>query len=277
MWDKKISVVIITYNEENKIRHCLESIQWADEIIVIDSFSEDNTIAVAKDYTDKIYKRSWQGYGEQKNFGITLACNKWILFLDADERVSEGLAKEIQEVVRFGSDLFEGYYMPRHSFYLEKMITHGEWYPDFKLRLIKNGSGMWSRARVHEELIIEGEIGYFKEPIYHNSYNGILHHIRKINRYSSLYAQDLFDCGVSLKLSQFLWKPLVRFAEGYFYDKGFLDGFTGFYIAFMHAFEVFLRYVKYSILRIKGKAGSVHAYSYVDIQSYRRRIRNENK
>jgi len=240
----KISTVIITFNEENNIKDCLESLKWADEVILVDAFSSDKTIQIAKDYTDKIFQKEWQGYSEQRNFGLSQARNEWVLFLDADERMSDALALEIREIIQDNNGLYNGYYILRQSFYLGRWIKHGEWYPDLKLRLIKKDRAIWSGPSVHEKLILNGKAGYLKNPIYHYTYRDITHHLEKFNHYSTLFAQDAFIKGEKVRLNQLLFKPFIRFIRSYFFKLGLRDGFAGFVIAFMQALEVFLRYAK---------------------------------
>lgn len=241
---QKISVVVIVYNEERNIKDCLESIKWVDEIILVDAFSEDKTIEIAKEYTDKIFQRQWQGYSQQKNFGLFQASNEWIIFVDSDERISEELAEEIRVALERNNGLYDGYYIPRQSFYLGRRIKHGEWYPDLKLRLINKHKGSWSGPSVHEKLTLNGKVGYLKNPILHYTYRDISYHLEKFNRYSSLFAQDAFNKGEKVNLYKLLWRPIIRFFRGYFIKKGFLDGFAGFVIAFMQSLEIFLRYAK---------------------------------
>ncbi len=131
MSKEAVSVVIITYNEERNIQRCLESLRWADEIIIVDAFSNDNTLTISASYTDKIFQREWPGYSEQKNFGLSRAAYEWVIFIDADEKISFPLANAINKVLQGGSE-FSGYYFLRQSFYLGRRIKYGEWNPDWK-------------------------------------------------------------------------------------------------------------------------------------------------
>lgn len=241
---QRISAVVITYNERENIRACLESLKWVDEIIVVDSFSTDNTIQIANLYTDKVFQREWQGYSKQKNFGLSKTNIEWILFLDADERISGTLAYEIKEVIKNNYSIYSGYYMPRQCFYLGRWIKYGEWSPDFKLRLVKKEKGIWSGSSVHEKLILDGKAGYLRSPMYHYSYCNINHHLEKFNLYSSLFAKEAYKRGEKFRFYKLLWAPFIRFIKGYFLKQGFRDGFAGLVIAFMQSFEVFLRYAK---------------------------------
>lgn len=240
----KISSVIITYNEERNIGDCLESLKWTSEIIIVDAFSSDRTVGIARVYTDKILQREWQGYSQQRNFGLSQASNEWVLFIDADERLSNALSYEIIEAITNDSGLYDGYYMPRQSFYLGRWITHGEWHPDLKLRLIKKDKGRWSGQSVHEIIILNGKARRLKNSIYHYPYVDISHHLEKFNRYSSLFAQDAFKKNEKFKFHQLLWRTFIRFIKAYFLKRGFRDGFAGFVIAVLQSFDVFLRYAK---------------------------------
>ena len=241
---QKISVVIITYNEEKNIRDCLESIKWADEIIIVDAFSKDRTVDIAKNYTDRIFQRQWEGYTQQRNFGLTQVCNEWVLFLDADERISEALTQEIKDVLERNNGFCNGYYISRQSFYLGRWIKHGGWYPDLKLRLIRKNKAIWSGPSVHEKLILNGEAGYLKNPMYHYTYLNIKHHLEKSDRYSTLFAEEAFKKGEYPNPYKIFIRPIFRFINDYFLKQGFRDGFAGFVVALIQSFEVFLRYAK---------------------------------
>ncbi len=239
---RNISVVIITYNEEKNIKDCLESVKWADEIIVIDAYSQDRTVEICKGYTDKIFKRPWSGYGEQKNYGLSMVKNEWALFLDADERISDTLITEIANISN--GEPCDGYYIPRKSFYLNRQIKHGDWNPDLKLRLVRAQNAKWDEALVHERLILSGNIGCLRNPIYHYTYKDIKHHLKKANRYSGLFAESAFKKGKKVGMHRLFLEPPARFVSVYFFRKGFMDGFAGFVIAGVESFEVFLRYLK---------------------------------
>lgn len=239
-----ISAVVITYNEERMIRECLESLRWVDEIILVDAFSSDRTIEIAKGYTKKIFQREWQGYSQQRNLGLAQAQNKWVLFVDADERISDALANEIRGTLARNINLYDGYCFPRSSFYLGRWIKHGEWSSDTVLRLIRNGKGMWSGPSVHEKIILNGRDEILRNYIYHFPYQDISHHLAKFNRYSTLFAHDAFQRGERADLYKILLKPIYRFIRGYFLKQGFRDGSVGFIIASLQGIEVFLRYIK---------------------------------
>jgi glycosyltransferase involved in cell wall biosynthesis len=248
---EKVSVIIITYNEEKNIARCLESVRWADEIIIVDSFSKDKTLKIAKRYNNKIFQREWTGYSEQRNFGLLQATNEWVLFIDADESISSLLADEIKVALQGGGEL-DGYYLLRQSFYLGRKIEHGEWNPDWKLRLVKKEKAKWVGPRVHEKLSLSGRRGYLEGPLYHFTYRNIGHHLKKVNLYSSLFAEDAAERGEVVSLRELTLRPLARFKDGYCVKEGFKDGWPGLVIAALQSWEVFLRYVKLSFLNFSG-------------------------
>ncbi|MEM2983266.1 MAG: glycosyltransferase family 2 protein, partial [Candidatus Bathyarchaeia archaeon] len=162
----KISTCIITYNEEENIRGCIESALWTDEIVVVDSGSTDRTVEIAGSYTDRIFIKDWEGFTGQKNFATNQCSCPWILSLDADERVSPPLREEIEGLFEDGKEPeSEGFYIPRHTYYLGRWINHGGWYPDHQLRLFKRDKGRWEGEGIHERVVISGKKGYLKGDI----------------------------------------------------------------------------------------------------------------
>lgn len=238
-----ISACIITLNEESRIRDCLESIKWVDEIIVVDTFSADKTVDICKGYTDRVYQRKWLGNIDQKNYAIGLAKNDWILCLDADERLSSGLIEEIQEAVHNPGDM-SGFFFPRRSFYLGRWIYHGDWYPDYQLRLFKRGSGQWQGTNPHGRVIVDGKTRYMKHDINHFNYKNFSHQLRTIDNYSNIFADVTVERGKDFSQFQLIFRPLFKFIRIYIIKMGFLDGLPGFIIATSSAFYVFAKYVK---------------------------------
>ena len=247
-----ISVIIITLNEEQRIRDCLESVKWADEIILVDAFSSDATVDIARNYTNTIFQRQWPGYSEQRNFGLAQAKNEWVLFLDADERISAGLAEEIGHAI--SNSFHDAYYLLRQSFYLGEKIEFGEWNPDWKLRLAKKQKAKWIGPSVHEIIAVEGSLAYLENPMLHFGYTNLRHHFKKFHLYSSLFAKDAFESKAKIGPETILIAPLRRFVNGYFRKRGYKDGYRGLIIALMQSWEVFLRYVKLFALHIWAKA-----------------------
>ena len=226
----KISVVIITGNEENNIKDCLNSVKWADEIIVVDSESTDSTVKIAKEFTDKVFIRRWQGYAAQKAYAISLAKNDWVLSLDADERVSEELAKEI-----LTTDLkkHDGYLIKRDNYFLGKLIRGCGWGNDYQLRLFKKSEAKLSDRMVHEKFIVNGNISKLQNTFSHYSYTNLKDAFTKINIYSTLEANEKVD-KKSVNLFALLISSPIKFFHHLIIRKGFLDGIYGVIISYMH-------------------------------------------
>lgn len=239
-----ISICIICFNEEKNIRRCLESSAWADEIIVVDSMSQDRTVEIAREYTDKVYQRVWPGYVDQKNFALSKAKSDWILSIDADEEISHSLKDEIRREIE-KEDAKDGYRMPRLSFYQGRWIKHSGFYPDRQLRLFRLEQGQWMGGRVHERVEIKGSIGDLNSDLLHYPYNGIISgQLKTVDSFSSLMAEDMYESGKRYHLSLLLLRPLFKFIEVYLLRLGFLDGLAGFIIALTSAYAMFVRYVK---------------------------------
>ena len=240
----KVSVCIICFNEERNIRRCLESVVWADEIVVVDSMSQDKTVETVKGYTDQLYQRAWTGYLDQKNFALSKASGEWILSLDADEEVTQSLRDEIRmEIAK--SEPSNGYRMPRRSFYQGRWIYHSGFYPDKQLRLFRREQGHWVGGRVHERVEVQGSIGELKNDLLHYPYQGVISgQLATVNRFSSLLAEDLYAKGKRYRLALLLTRPPFKFLEVYFLKLGFLDGLAGLIIAVSSAYAMFVRYVK---------------------------------
>jgi len=239
-----ISICIICFNEEKNIRRCLESSTWADEIIAVDSMSQDRTVEIAREYTDKVYQRVWPGYIDQKNFALSKAKSDWVLSIDADEEISQGLQEEIRKEIE-KKDAKDGYRIPRLSFYQGRWIKHSGFYPDRQLRLFRREQGQWMGGRVHERVEIKGSIGDLNSDLLHYPYNGIISgQLKTVDSFSSLMAEDMYESGKRYHLSLLLLRPLFKFIEVYLLRLGFLDGLAGFSIAVTSAYAMFVRYVK---------------------------------
>ena len=239
----KISTIIITYNEEKNIRRCLSSIDWVYEIVVVDSGSTDDTKKIASEFTQRIFDIKWEGFGKAKEYAKDKASNQWILSVDADEVVAQDLKEEILNITK-SEDSLDGYYIPRKSNFLGKWVKHGGWYPDYVLRLFKKDRAKFNHSRVHEKVEVDGEIGYLKNVLLHYTDPDFTHYLEKLNRYTSLGAEELFNKGKRANLFDVVFRPLAIFLKMYFLKKGFLDGLTGFVLAVSSAFHVFSKYVK---------------------------------
>ncbi|MBI4854535.1 MAG: glycosyltransferase family 2 protein [Acidobacteria bacterium] len=239
-----ISVTIITYNEENNIVDALESVKWASEIIVVDSGSTDKTISISKKFTNRVITNSWPGYALQKQFAADLATNDWILSLDADERVTPLLAKEIQETILDPNNQYDGFYISRQNYYLNKAIYHSGWSPDFQLRLYKKNKGKWTGNFVHESVTLEGKIGKLKGKLDHYSIPSLAFHHERLNKYTTLAANELCSRNKPVGVLDLLFRPIIALFRSYIWRLGFLDGFCGIIIAYFAAYYVFLKYAK---------------------------------
>jgi len=244
----RITAIIITYNEEKNIRRCLESLSWVDEIVVVDSFSQDRTKEIASSFTDKIFDLEWQGFGKQKEFARTKASYDWVLSIDADEVVPEKLREEIKNIINKNNPL-DGYYIPRLSNFLGRWIKHGGWYPDYVLRLFKKDKARFDESLVHEKLILEGKTGFLKNEILHYTDPDISHYLSKMDKYTTLSAQKLLAEGKSVTLFDLLFRPVAIFFKMYLFKSGFLDGWQGFLLASFSSFHVFVKYAKLWHLR----------------------------
>ncbi|PKK84916.1 MAG: hypothetical protein CVT49_01815 [candidate division Zixibacteria bacterium HGW-Zixibacteria-1] len=239
----KISAVIITKNEEANIERCLKSVDWVDEIIVVDTDSTDKTRRIATEAGARVFQVEWQGFGHAKGFGVEKASHDWILSIDADEEIGERLASEIKGVI--ASDRAEnGFEIPRRTSFLGRWIKYSRWYPDYVLRLFKKNSGRFNDSLVHEKVMIEGSIGRLANPILHYSYPDIDTYFIKFEKYTSLAAQELYNKGKRFHLAALIFKPIASFFRHYVTGLGFLDGVEGFLIAVLSAFGVVTRYVK---------------------------------
>ena len=241
-----LSVIIITHNEERNIGRCIRSVkEVADEVIVMDSFSKDRTTPIATELGAKCYYRVFSGYGDQKNAAAGMASYDFLLFLDADEYLSEELNDNILLEKKRGFPK-DGYRMNRLSHYCGRWIRHSSWYPDRKLRLLRRGKGEWSTDLVHESLHPDKDatLGTLKGDLLHLPYASQENHIVKINRYSTLAAKRMKLQGKRPTLLKMLFSPLSSFFSGYVLHAGFLDGLPGFMIAIHSAYYTFLKYAK---------------------------------
>lgn len=237
-----LSVIIITKNEAHNIRACLESVAFADEIIVLDCGSTDETVALAKQATPHVYVTDWPGDGPQKNRGLALAQSDWILCLDADERVSPALQQEMKHVLKQPNK--EAYYIPFQSHYLGKAIRFGDWRNEKHLRLFKRANGEFSNDIVHCHVSVSGETGQLKQAICHHPFHSLEHLIHKMNDYSTQTAIRKHKAGKKASLLTAMSHSIWTFIRGYFMKLGFLDGKEGFLLALSNAQGTYYRYVK---------------------------------
>ena len=250
-----LSVVVITYNEEKNIGRCIASVNAvADEVVVLDSFSTDRTAAIVKEMGGKLFQQAFPGYGAQKNAAARLATHTHVLFLDADEFLSDELCNSILQEKRKGFS-GDGFTMNRLNNYCGQWIRHGSWYPDRKLRIIDRQKGNWNNDIVHESLVLEenARILHLKGDLLHNTYSNFDAHVEKNNRYSKLSAQLLFQKGKRTNAFKIVLNPFWAFFTSYIMRAGFLDGFYGYVIAVNIAHLTFLKYSKLYQLQRRRK------------------------
>jgi glycosyltransferase involved in cell wall biosynthesis len=242
-----ISAIVITYNEELNIEECLVTLKFADEIIVVDSKSTDNTAALAKKYTENIIVVDNLPYGKKKNIGIENALSDWILWIDADERISDELKLEIIDITKTGN--LNAYYINRKSFFINKFIKHCGWYPDYTLRLFKRVTGIkFDTAQVHEKISFKGKTGKLNNEILHYTDRDIDHYVDKLNRYTSLSASELNKKNRSTRVLDIIFRPVFTFLKMYFFKLGILDGFTGLILCVLSSYHVVFKYIKFNSL-----------------------------
>jgi len=240
---EKLSITIITYNEEKNIDRCLRSVQWADEIVVLDSFSTDRTVEICQRYGVRVEQETWQGYGKQKNLCAALAKNRWILNLDADEEVSPEGAEEIKALLR-EKFVHRAYDFPRKNFFGKRWIRYGGWYPDRIIRLYDKLQVRFSEGLVHEKLFPDDDVGSLREPLIHHSFTDMEDYVRRQNRYSTLYALEKSRAGWKAGWTHLCLRPPWMFLKTFFLRQGFREGFLGLFIAAAMAFYTFLKYAK---------------------------------
>jgi len=239
-----LSVVVVTLNEEERIRECLDSVAWADEVVVVDAESQDKTAAIAREATDQVIVRPWPGFAAQKNFGLEQASGEWILSLDADETVSPALRAEITAVLERGGAA-AGYAVPRRNVFWGRWVRHGGLYPDWQIRLFRRGKGRFIDRAVHESVTIEGDVARLRGHLEHRSYRDVGDFLARADRYTSLAADEWVAAGrPSRPLVDMVARPAGRFLSMYVARAGFLDGWRGFLLATLYAYYVLMRSAK---------------------------------
>jgi glycosyltransferase involved in cell wall biosynthesis len=237
----RLSVTVIALNEEENIVPCLESVRFADEIIVVDSGSTDRTLELARNFTGRIFTIDWQGFAGTKNFALDQATGDWVFSLDADERVPEGLRQEILKVIKADGPL-AGYRIPRKNYVGGRWIKHLGWYPDYTLRLFRRGRGRFKDREVHEEVEVEGKVGLLQTPLEHYSYRSLEEYASRQDRYARLAAEEMRKAGRRPVPGELLWRPALTFLNLFFLKLGFLEGALGLKLALQSSRYNFLKY-----------------------------------
>lgn len=256
-----LSITIITKNEQANIRRTLESVKWADEIVVIDSGSTDDTVSICREYTSNVSIQDWPGFARQKNRAIDASTGDWVLSLDADEPIEPALADEIRGIISSPASL-DGYLIPRKTYFLGRWIKHGGWYPDYNLRLFRKGKGRFQERAVHEAIKVEGTIGRTIHAIEHYAYPDLSSYMASIDKYSSLAVEEMGASGISALAASWInifFRPILTFFLKYFLRLGFLDGKHGLVLNLFHSSYVFAKYGKAWESRQKSQAPGVHS------------------
>jgi glycosyltransferase involved in cell wall biosynthesis len=238
----KISVTVITRNEAANIEAALASVSWADEIVVVDAESTDDTVSLARQFTDRVVVRAWPGYVGQKNYAAALASHDWILSLDADERVTRDLAGEVQRAP--GSSAHAAFRLRRVTWHLGRWIRSTDWYPDYQIRLYDRRACQWSGQYVHEALAVSGTVGDLRGELQHYPYRDISAHLDTIDRYTTLAARQMRERGRRAGIVQLAGHPPLAFLRNYIVRGGIRDGAPGFVISALNAYYVFLKFAK---------------------------------
>lgn len=241
---KKLSVIIITHNEEDNIEECLESVKWADEIVVLDSFSEDETVNICRRYTDKIFQSKFTNFSLQKNMVLDRATNDWVLSIDADERITPRLKTQIVMVINEESKEYSGYYIPRRNYFFGEWVRHCDLYPDYVLRLFRKSKSRFRDKMVHESVSLKGKAGWIEQPLEHYTYGSINDFIDRMKRYTTLSVQQMRRDGKKSRWYNLIVNPGAAFLKMYFIKKGFLDGKLGFIVCVLFSYYAFMKYAK---------------------------------
>lgn len=238
-----ISSIVITRNEEMNIAACLDTLTWTDEIIIVDAFSEDRTVQLAQNYPVRLYQRPWPGFSAQRSYALSLATHPWVLFVDADERISPALAAEIRSRTGDPGD-YDGFLIPRRNFFLGKWIRNAGWYPDYQLRLFRADLARFTDREAHEHAVVDGAVGRLVEPIIHYSYRDLDHYLRKLIYTTSLEAREMQKQNSRFSFRECLTRTFFTFQDMFFQRRGYRDGMHGFLVCALSAFYVFLSHAK---------------------------------
>jgi glycosyltransferase involved in cell wall biosynthesis len=239
----KVSVTVITKNEACDIGRALASAAWADEIIVVDSGSTDDTVKIARQYTDRVLVREWPGYANQKNHAASLASNDWILSIDADEVVTPRLATEVRQVLSAAPD-YAAYRIPRVTWHLGRWVRSTDWYPDYQTRLYDRRNAEWAGKYVHESVKARGRVGQLRGEFQHYAYRDISDHLETIDRYTTYAARQMHEDGRRAGFFDVAIHPSLAFLRNYIAKGGVKDGIPGFIISTLNSYYVFLKFAK---------------------------------
>ena len=247
-----VSVVVITKNEQDRIKECLESIYgWADEIIVVDDFSTDRTVELARQFTDKIFQRRMEVEGRHRNWAYSQAKNEWVLSLDADEHLTPELKEEIRNVLNQKEQRYTGYSIPRRNFIGDYWVKYGGWYPGSQLRLFKKDKFKYEEVEVHPRAFLQGEEGHLKCDMVHYSYKDFTNFLNKLNNQTTLEAKKWINTNRKMSFGHALWRTIDRFFRLFLGKRSCKDGFMGFMIAYFASLYQIISYAKYWEMKMK--------------------------
>ena len=251
----RLSVIVLTKNEELCIAQCLESVKWADEIIVVDDQSTDMTVEIVKKYNCKVFFRKMDVEGKHRNWAYAQAKNQWVLSLDADETVTPELKIEIEQAIQSAD--FVAYDIPLRNFISNYWVRYGGWYPAAKVRLFQKDKFRYEEAEVHPRAFADGACGHLKSDIIHKGYPDLEHFLNSVNRQSTLEAVKWINTGRKMTLLWATWRAVDRFFRRYIGKKGHKDGLYGFIIAFFDTLYQILSYAKFREMQNRGMTGPV--------------------
>ncbi len=239
----KLSVVILTKNEEENIADCIKSAKWADEVVVFDAFSEDRTVEIARKLGARIIQHPFHDFAQQRNAALEMVDSDWVFFVDADERITPELAVEARSAIQDPSR--DGWWVPRYNYIFGKIVRHAGWYPDYQLRLLRRGKARYDPKReVHELVILNGEEGHLKAPLIHYNYDTVSQFIERQSFYAHYEAKILFRQGIRPKPHNFILQPLREFKRRYITLEGYKDGWRGLLLSLLMAYYSFVTYLR---------------------------------
>jgi hypothetical protein len=237
----EVSVVVLTRDEAENIAACLDTVQWADETLVVDSLSDDDTVEIARSKGARVRERPFDNYPLQRNAALEIASSDWVFFVDADERVTPELAREIRLVIGQGD--VDGWWVPRKNYIFGAWIRHAGWYPDYQLRLLRRGKARYDERReVHELVELEGQAGYLQNPLIHYNYSTVKEFRQKQDRYTDYEVRMLLEDGQRAKPWNFVLQPFRQFRWRYFTLRGYRDGWRGLLLSLLMAYYELVRY-----------------------------------
>ena len=243
--EPKVSVVVIAYNDALNLRPCLESVKWADELIVVDSYSTDSTEAISREYTAHVFQHAFSGFGKLRNDAVAHATHDWIFSLDTDERATAGIQEEIRSQLERGPEA-EAFFVPRLNYFLGRLIKRCGWYPDYRQpQFFHKGHMRYTQNLVHETYELDGRIGYLHSHVEQYPFRDIDHFLMKMDRYSTLMAEEMVKRQRTFHVHQLFSHPLFTFFKMYVMRRGFLDGKPGLILSGLYAYYTFVKYAKF--------------------------------